>query len=115
LTNKKQKNMISTVVKSYLFDVNYIISFFSFSLFISCLSLNSEVKYVYKFTQQTFYALICAIVVFITIVTRGNEIRKDAAAIKAIENMGFWNFLTTSAVYLIGFVALIMLGFHDLF
>jgi hypothetical protein len=111
LTMKKGKNKISTVIKSYLFDVNYIIGLFSFSLFISCLSLNNEVPYVYKFTQQKFYALICAAVVFLTVVTRGNDIRKDAEAMKALDGFGFWKFLTTSTVYLIGFVALIMLGF----
>lgn len=105
-----KKNKAATLVKSYVYDINYIVGLFSFSLFIGCLSLNNEVPYVFKFTQQKYYALVCAAVVFITVVTRGKDVRENAEAKKALDDFGFWRFLTTTAVYLVGFVALILLG-----
>lgn len=110
MTTKNKKNKTATVVKSYLYDINYIVGLFSFSLFIGCLSLNNEIPYISKFTQQKFYALVCAAVVFITVVTRGKDVLENAEAKKVLDDFGFWHFLTTSAVYWVGFVALIVLG-----
>ena len=108
----KAKKFASAAIKSYMYDINYVVGLFSFSLFIGCLSLNDKDTYALSFTQQEFYALVSVGVVLLTIATRGRDIRENPESKKILDAHTFKDFIATSGVYLIGVVALFLLALY---